>query len=591
MRVGWALHLVLFLTALRSALGTGAPGDPYPPFFESAAPFREAIAMSGRESSGRTDQAVGQITGVTVPHHLLAADLIAGALRYAAGGSYERILLLTPDHYRRSLTVAATTTRPFRTPLGEVPVDGEAALLLCGQPEQRDALFSLSNLFSHEHGVHAILPFLAHWFPGIPVLPVALDARSRPADWAAVAQRLEPLVTPRTLVVQSTDFSHYLSQPVAAQRDAETLRLLSAGEQNGIAALDQPAHLDSKAAQWIQMWLQRRVFGCGTPLIVDNRNAIRYGGRPTEPRTTSYITQLYSRGFIPAAALPGEAWFFGGDTHFGRHIADAWGEPGRATRIREAILELTGRRPLVVNLEGVLVEGGISEYEHPMRIRMPAGLVLEELCALGVRAVSLANNHSLDGGKEARQRMAELLWEHGIAVADEGVPLDLGRFRLGVASDVANRPQPARNLLTKQSFAAWVRQSGESKPLFAFLHAGEEGEAVPGDRVREVAGWAEQAGASLILGAHPHRPSPGWERSQRALRFYSLGNLVFDQLDPDRGGGLVEVRFFEQGTWAARWLPLGNLYLQSRSRAEKSAPAPSGADAKTLQRTDAPGAP
>jgi hypothetical protein len=41
----------------------------------------------------------------------------------------------------------------------------------------------------------------------------------------------------------------------------------------------------------------------------------------------------------------------------------------------------------------------------------------------------------------------------------------------------------------------------------------------------------------------------------------SLGNLIFDQIDPKNTGGLIEVRFFEQGTWAARWQPVGNLYL------------------------------
>ncbi|TAG08285.1 MAG: hypothetical protein EAZ42_11310 [Verrucomicrobia bacterium] len=41
-----------------------------------------------------------------------------------------------------------------------------------------------------------------------------------------------------------------------------------------------------------------------------------------------------------------------------------------------------------------------------------------------------------------------------------------------------------------------------------------------------------------------------------------MGNLIFDQTDPRNGGGLIELRFFEQGTWATRWIPLGNLYLR-----------------------------
>ena len=39
--------------------------------------------------------------------------------------------------------------------------------------------------------------------------------------------------------------------------------------------------------------------------VVDNRNAIEFGGSPDEPRTTSYITQdFWSSELIPAATLP-----------------------------------------------------------------------------------------------------------------------------------------------------------------------------------------------------------------------------------------------------------------------------------------------
>lgn len=537
-------------------LGRALAAEPYPLLFGSPAPFRAAVAIAEKESKPLEVA----ITGVTVPHHLLAADMIASTLRLASAGKYERIVLLTPDHFRRATTIAATTTRPFRSVFGDVPVDEKAALALAASEP-----VSESNLFSHEHGVHAILPFLAKWFPGTPVLPVAIDVRSRPADWARLAEELAPFVSPRTLIVQSTDFSHYLTQPVAAAKDQQTLLRLAAGDVASIPALDQPDHLDSKAAQWIQMTLQARCFGGGTPVIVDNRNAIRYGGRPDEPRTTSYITQLYTAGFVPAAALPGEAWFFGGDTHFGRHVAKALAEPRRAAFIHESILKVTGGRPLVVNLEGVLLDEGPSAYEHPLRIGMAAGAALPELKNLGVTAVSLANNHTLDFGRDARERMVATLRENGIVALVEGPPRDLGRFRLGVASDVANRPEPATRLLDASSFAAW-RTGDAGKPLVAFLHAGAEYADAPGNRERQLAAWAEEAGAALVLGCHPHRPSPGWERSERALRFHSLGNLVFDQADPKNGGGLVELRFFEQGTWAARWIPLGNLFRDSAGR-------------------------
>ena len=39
------------------------------------------------------------VTGITVPHHLLAADLIARGFWAASAGQYDRIILISPDHF------------------------------------------------------------------------------------------------------------------------------------------------------------------------------------------------------------------------------------------------------------------------------------------------------------------------------------------------------------------------------------------------------------------------------------------------------------------------------------------------------------
>jgi len=540
-----SIHLWFAASTARSV------AQPYPLVFDTPEIYRKNIATA--ETS--THPLPQRITGITVPHHLLAADLIAKTIYQASGRQPKRILILSPDHCHRSTTPGSTTTRSFLTTTGPLAVDEAAARELAAKPA-----FSESDLFSHEHGVQALLPFIARWFPGVPVLPVALDARSRPADWQRIADALQPFVTAETLVIQSTDFSHYLSQPVAVVKDQETLRLLATGDPTRVIQLGQPDHLDSKAAQWIQMTLQREVFKVSAPVVADNRNAIRYGGRPNEPRTTSYITQFYSPDFIPASLLPGNAWFFGGDTQFGRHLAGLFADPERAARLRAKILNVTRSRPLIVNLEGVMLDELPDTYQNPMRIGMKSTTTLTELKRLGVTAVSVSNNHALDYGTAARANMIRKLTENGFMVLDAGPPADAGPFLLCAATDLANLPVPANHLLSESSFHAWRQPPVLTKPLFAFLHCGIEYAASPGRREAQLAAWAENAGASLVIGCHPHRPSPGWDYSPESLRFFSMGNLIFDQTDPANTGGLIEVRFFEQGTWSARWIALGNIY-------------------------------
>ena len=73
-----------------------APAGAFPPFYPEAQPFRSAIGLT------QSTPLPHRITGLTVPHHLLAADLIAGAFALASGQDYRRIIILSPDHFQRS---------------------------------------------------------------------------------------------------------------------------------------------------------------------------------------------------------------------------------------------------------------------------------------------------------------------------------------------------------------------------------------------------------------------------------------------------------------------------------------------------------
>ena len=523
--------------------------EPFPLFYTDVKPFRDVCEAA----EAKLKPLPQRITGVTVPHHLLAMDLIAETLFLASVGKYERIVILSPDHFKRGTTPFSTTTRDFLTPLARVRVDAAAVKALMQEP-----LVTESSLFSREHGVQAILPMLARWFGEVPIVPVTLGVRSTKEEWAKLLPALRRCVQEKpTLVVQSTDFSHYLTQTEAKQRDEETLRVLAVGDAEAVLQLDQPGHLDSKAAQWLMLRLHAGV----KPVVLHNRNAIHYGGRPDEPETTSYITQLFSPEVIPGRLLPGERVCFGGDTQFGREVAVKLSRPGEAARMEKTILDATGGAGLVLNLEGVLLPEVPAKLRHPFQIGMRRDLALEWLKRLNVSGVSLANNHSHDFGAEALAAMKRDLEAAGVVVLEDGAMIELDDFCLGAATDVENSPKPAWELLNSSSFKHW---QPSKKPLFAFLHCGAEYASGPSIRERLLASWAEQAGAELIVGAHTHRPSPGWERGRGSLRWFSMGNLLFDQNDPRNGGGLIEVRFLDQGTWTARWLPLGNVFAPVR---------------------------
>ena len=88
LRVG--LVALLLAVELSTAVAFGAQ-PLFAAMYDDPSAFERALAKESL--SPPTGH---RVTGITVPHHLVAADLIARGFRCASGGTYERIILLSP---------------------------------------------------------------------------------------------------------------------------------------------------------------------------------------------------------------------------------------------------------------------------------------------------------------------------------------------------------------------------------------------------------------------------------------------------------------------------------------------------------------
>ncbi|MDL2216649.1 AmmeMemoRadiSam system protein B [Desulfovibrio sp. OttesenSCG-928-M14] len=564
-----SVALVVFVATAGAAASFTYDERPFPVFYESAESFRRAIAQAGSIAPLQE-----RVNGITLPHHLLAADLIVGGAALLRNQQYERIIILSPDHFRRGATPFSVPERDFLTPLGLVKLDRQGAEVVLRNPG-----VSVSSLFSHEHGVRAILPFIAHYFPEVPVLPLALRISSGKKDWDSLLESLRPLLTEKTLLVQSTDFSHYLPWQEAIAHDKATLRVLASGKPELVETLHQPRHLDSRAAQYLQMAVQAAVYNA-RPTVIANVNSSEYlpAGEQTLAETTSYIVQIYSADHLPPLALPGKGaasgrYFFAGDFFTGRHLRQHLENPEKRRHFVQRVRQVTTGAPLIVNVEGVLrkecppislfgesVSSGGKETLPPpeWRLCMPKLLTLDLLEELAVVAVGLANNHSRDYGPEAYASMKKALQERGIAVLEQGETVDFKEFSLTAFTDLDNS-RPQKWLLLKESDLSFLSALSQKKPLFAFIHWGTENSPIPDQREKDLANLLVGRGVSLVIGHHPHRAGK-LESNMNGIVAWSLGNFLFDQPGPQADGALLELTFFPQGTFWVRQICVGNLY-------------------------------
>lgn len=232
------------------------------------------------------------VSGLTVPHHLLARNLIARGFRFASAARPRRIILLSPDHFNLGMTVVSVARRDFLTALGPLRSDRDLAGALERLPFVRK-----QDFFYREHGVQAILPFIAHHFPNARILVLCFKSAIDQPELDKIVDAMSLRLGDDDLIIQSTDFSHYLDAVEAGRRDVETLAALQLTDPARVLGLSQPDHLDSRAAQYLQLRLQRHRFGAALQILA-RANSQDYAPE-TIAETTSYIIQGYLRGTSP----------------------------------------------------------------------------------------------------------------------------------------------------------------------------------------------------------------------------------------------------------------------------------------------------
>lgn len=193
-------------------------------------------------------------------------------------------------------------------------------------------------------------------------------------------------------------------------------------------------------------------------------------------------------------------------------------------------------------------------------------------------ALSLANNHTLDFGPAGVVETLRRLEAAGIpsfgagatpAAARKPLVIERGGRRVALlgfnefymedyaVSDerAGNNPLVVDDLLADIALA---RGELDCDIVIPFLHWGEEGEPAPRADQRATARRCIEAGASAVIGCHPH-VTQSVETHAGAPIVYSLGNFVFDYFagDPEVNVGWVAILEFPvEGPTALEIVPV-----------------------------------
>lgn len=165
------------------------------------------------------------IKAIAVPHagYVYSGATAAAAYRLLEGrhAAIRRVVLLGPTHRVAVRGLALPNVDIFETPLGGVPVDTELAARI----ERLPQVVGSRAAHAAEHSLEVQLPFLQRVIGEFSLLPLAVGM-VRPED---VAEAIDAVWGgAETLIVVSTDLSHFLSYATAQGIDSATCRQILA---------------------------------------------------------------------------------------------------------------------------------------------------------------------------------------------------------------------------------------------------------------------------------------------------------------------------------------------------------------------------
>jgi poly-gamma-glutamate capsule biosynthesis protein CapA/YwtB (metallophosphatase superfamily) len=237
---------------------------------------------------------------------------------------------------------------------------------------------------------------------------------------------------------------------------------------------------------------------------------------------------------------------------------------------------------VVGNLECVISRQGEPWRSKLIHLRTPLAAA-DSLVAGGIDIVTVANNHALDFGADAFKDTLGTLDSHGIVHAGGGMnataahaPAIVDRNGLRVAFLGYVLPFSSKTTFNTREWEATANKPGLAigtpdvvrddviaarslaDIVVVMVHGGIEYRTRPNAAQKAFAQAAIDAGASLVLGAHPH-VLQGYARRGNTLVSFSLGNFMFARFDGlANDTAILDVTLTPEGVTSVHWIPVIN---------------------------------
>ncbi len=191
------------------------PADPHALRQKIELLLHKAAVLSNGSKSHMPNR--GRLCAVVFPHagYSYSGVVAARSALEIEKNDFSTAIIMGPDHRVGFRNVALSEKSAWATPLGIIKVSPKAGLLR----KEKDIFRPVEMSDQTEHSIEVVLPFLQVVKKEFQIVPLVVG----PCNISEVSRALDPLLDGYTLVVVSSDLSHFLTYDQAVKQDSATI--------------------------------------------------------------------------------------------------------------------------------------------------------------------------------------------------------------------------------------------------------------------------------------------------------------------------------------------------------------------------------
>jgi hypothetical protein len=175
------------------------------------------------------------LKAIVMPHagYIYSGLTASHASHLLAENQFSKVILMGPDHRIGFAGCAISDSDIYETPLGRVKIHRDNSKLRL----QKELFNSVPASDKNEHSLEVVLPFLQTYLKKFELVPIIAGF----SDYNKIAESIDPIIDNKTLIVASSDLSHYLPYKEAVERDKATIGMILNFEKEKLLKRDNAA--------------------------------------------------------------------------------------------------------------------------------------------------------------------------------------------------------------------------------------------------------------------------------------------------------------------------------------------------------------